>query len=73
MLDLMQHAMHRAGKQCGKLALEIIFSAGLSDKIQHRQTFLAFRKPQTSPKLLEKYGPNATVAFVPYGRYTVLE
>lgn len=23
-------------------------------------------------RLLEKYGPNATVAFVPYGRYTVL-
>jgi len=24
-------------------------------------------------RLLEKYGPDATVAFVPFGRYTVLE
>ena len=24
-------------------------------------------------RLLEKHGPNATVAFVPFGRYTVLE
>lgn len=28
---------------------------------------------KTFDRLLEKYGPNATVAYVPYGRYTVLD
>ena len=28
---------------------------------------------KTFARLLEKYGPNATVAYVPYGRYTVLD